>query len=319
MRILWSLHLYFPDHLCGSERYAHEVNKYLLSRGHEVRVVHHDASKYGIRLPYTYEGIEVHANTKHLDQYRWADVILTHLDYTRLTLEVARHAKKPIVFFSHNDIPYESVKSTLARCSVVYNSQWIADKQIYPHRSIVIPPPVAEWNPTEGKRKYIALISLNENKGGKQLYEIARQMPDHHFLGVIGSYDPQFVQYDLPNVRIINKTTDMQSVYDETKILIMPSKYESWGLTASEAMANGIPVICTPTPGLKENCGDAAIYVDRDDIKGWVKAIKKMNYEKQKAKSLERAKEANRLDQLENFLYEAAGKAHYSTYQKEAV
>ena len=26
-------------------------------------------------------------------------------------------------------------------------------------------------------------------------------------------------------------------------------------------MCNGIPVICTPTEGLVENCGDAAIYV----------------------------------------------------------
>jgi hypothetical protein len=43
----------------------------------------------------------------------------------------------------------------------------------------------------------------------------------------------------------------------------MPSHYESWGMVASEAMASGIPVICSDTPGLRENCGDAAIYAER--------------------------------------------------------
>jgi glycosyltransferase involved in cell wall biosynthesis len=43
----------------------------------------------------------------------------------------------------------------------------------------------------------------------------------------------------------------------------MPSTYESWGRTATEAMANGIPVICTETGGLAENCGNAGIYSER--------------------------------------------------------
>jgi glycosyltransferase involved in cell wall biosynthesis len=43
----------------------------------------------------------------------------------------------------------------------------------------------------------------------------------------------------------------------------MPSLYESWGRTATEAMCSGIPVICTETGGLAENCGKAGVYVER--------------------------------------------------------
>ena len=32
----------------------------------------------------------------------------------------------------------------------------------------------------------------------------------------------------------------------------MPSDYESWGRTATEAMCSGIPVICSEANGLKK-------------------------------------------------------------------
>jgi glycosyltransferase involved in cell wall biosynthesis len=77
-------------------------------------------------------------------------------------------------------------------------------------------------------------------------------------------------------------------------------------MTATEAMCYGIPVICTETPGLKENCDKAGIYIkNRDDIKEWVNAICKLdeekNYKAASRKAYIRAKEQTSNDELETF------------------
>ena len=73
----------------------------------------------------------------------------------------------------------------------------------------------------------------------------------------------------------------------------MPSHYESWGRTATEAMSSGIPVICTDLPGLRENCGNAAEYCKQDRIEQWVQAIRNVeeNYEICSNKAYARADE----------------------------
>lgn len=342
MRILWSLHLYPPMHNCGSEYVAHNVNQFLINKGHQVRCVLHYDQNNKIGTPYTYDGVEcVGSKTgQSVDTYRWADVILTHLDMTQFTIMMAKQAKRSLVHFVHNDIPYSSIQSNFGNVSAVYNSKWIADKIGYQIPGYVLHPPcdAKHYNIGEQKGDAITLISLNYMKGGFFLRQLAKAMPDRKFIGVVGSYDNpgkdgpnqkfiiQLLQ-ELPNVEIVENSPDILSVYRRTRVLIMPSYYESWGRTATEAMCSGIPVICTPTPGLKENCGEAGIYVgsqlpyiapgeqqvDLGEVKDWVKAIRKLdNLHEYNKKSLLCSARANELDPvrelegLEVFLYEQA-------------
>lgn len=314
LRILWSIHLYHPQHNCGAESMAHQINKFLLKQGHHVRVILHQSNHFKITQPYMYEGVEVFPATGHADAYRWADVIFTHLDYTQFSIIMADVAKRPLIHFIHNDIEYSSIVNAFKNNHVVYNSNWVGEKLKYKWPSMVLPPPCYydTYNTCEipEENEYITLINLNENKGAKQFYEIAKAMPERKFLGVVGSYDEQMV-LQLPNVTIVPNTPEILEVYKKTKILLMPSKYESWGRTATEAMCSGIPVICTETPGLKENCGEAGVYIkDRKNINEWVKAINKVdkNYKSISAKCRERAKEhdpMNNLHELEKFIYAA--------------
>jgi glycosyltransferase involved in cell wall biosynthesis len=83
----------------------------------------------------------------------------------------------------------------------------------------------------------------------------------------------------------------------------MPSKEESWGRVAIEAMSSGIPVIATPTPGLLESCGSAGIFCKRDDIGSWVREIRRLKtdteyYKSVSEKCFDRAKELDPLSQL---------------------
>lgn len=311
MRFLWSIHLYPPVHNCGSEWMAHHINKFLISRGHEVRVILHSAHQHGVKVPYSLDGVEVLPPTGHCDAYRWADAILTHLDYTQFSIIMAKTVDRPIVHFIHNDIEYSSITGAFENNYVVYNSRWIAEKLRYKWPSMIMNPPCDYdyYNVSERpeENEFITLISLNKNKGGEIFYKLAEKMPGKKFLGVMGSYDEQIVR-ELPNVTIVPNTPDILSVYKKTRILLMPSAYESWGRTATEAMCNGIPVICTPTPGLKENCAEAGIYAPID-VESIVKEIKKLDDKKYylsvSEKCRARAKSLNpyeQLNQLENFL-----------------
>jgi glycosyltransferase involved in cell wall biosynthesis len=37
----------------------------------------------------------------------------------------------------------------------------------------------------------------------------------------------------------------LKAIYQKSFLLIVPSKYETWGLVINEAMASGLPVICS--------------------------------------------------------------------------
>lgn len=268
MRIMWAIHLYPPIHNCGAEYVAHNINKYLLSKGHEVRVLNLQSKENH----YTYEGVEVFGNIKGVDPYRWGDVILTHLDFTRFTINIASVVKKPVIHFVHNSFKYEEIEIAEKKQYVVYNSNWVREELNYSHASTVLYPPCPIDNYLTGKRaadnKYITLSNLNENKGGLILLKLAKEMPDRKFLAVTGSYDDGGLQpaiinelKALPNVKVIDHSPDAKSIYAQTRILLVPSRYESWGRVATEAMINGIPVIACPTKGLQENCKGGAIFV----------------------------------------------------------
>lgn len=328
MRIVASVHLFYPTHCCGSEAMLLHILKYLVSKGHECRVILQQSEMYNIQCPYIYEGIEVFGATGHLDAYRYADILLVHLDYTQYTLLIARTIKKPIVHLVHNDIEYGCIIDGPKGTNIIYNSQWIADTIKYKWPSMVLHPPcdTAYYDVDRTGAEAITLISLNKNKGGDFFYKIAEALPDRKFIGVIGGYDSQYLTNVPDNVVIVKNDPDILSTYRRTRILLMPSAYESWGRTATEAMCSGIPVICTPTPGLKENCGDAAIYVGypltdtdpgepqvhRGSVQSWVKAIESLDdpaeYEKYSVLSRERAQQLNpvaELEALEQFLIRA--------------
>ena len=56
----------------------------------------------------------------------------------------------------------------------------------------------------------------------------------------------------------------------------MPSMHETSGRVGLEAICSGIPVICHPTPGLVETQGDAGIFVDRDNVQGWIAEVRRL-------------------------------------------
>jgi len=56
----------------------------------------------------------------------------------------------------------------------------------------------------------------------------------------------------------------LPEVYRQAKLLLFPSRYESFGMPVLEAMASGTPVVCGDIPAMRELFEDAAVLVDPD-------------------------------------------------------
>ena len=268
-------------------------------------------------VPYEYEGVKVVAKPLYGMPYiADADIVFTQLDFTAATCEMIK--ARPIVWFYHNHSQYGTVQRCKERVVVVYNSEAAAKENQYPNnRSLTLPPPVDIdfYDVPRETDGCITLINLNEAKGGPMFWKLAKELPEYKFLGVRGSYNTQWDNDTLPNVEIMDKQTDMREVYKKTDILIMPSDHESWGMVATEAAASGIPVISTDTPGLRENLGEAGIYIDKRKFYEWVAMIKKLKnkkeYAEQSAKIKKRGLELRpdrKLEIFEEEICKIAGK-----------
>jgi glycosyltransferase involved in cell wall biosynthesis len=65
----------------------------------------------------------------------------------------------------------------------------------------------------------------------------------------------------------------LPDLYRRARMLLLPSLYEGFGLTALEAMACGTPVLTSNVASLPEVVGDAAVFVDPEDPTSMARAI----------------------------------------------
>ena len=343
IRVVWILHDYVPFVNAGSEICAHTINTHLLKKPYLydvwVGVPGYPNKTYeGVRCFNLYDTNTLFEVLKH------SHIVMSHSYYYRQqVMWISKKFGVPFVEWIHTDNYVRAVGTNWydskikGRQWTVFNSESLkASRPDLPRNSIRIvrppvdyrdycldvktpeetqdnkdtPEPPKEQKETFGRKGYITLSNVNENKGGKLLIQLAKAMPECEFLGIKGGYRKQLIDTSLPNLRYIEHTTQIKDVYAQTWVLIMPSKEETWGRTAVEAMSSGIPIIVSPTPGLKECCGDAALYCDRQDLSIWVKTIRKLKddkefYNQRSALALQRARALDpteELNQLEHWI-----------------
>lgn len=61
---------------------------------------------------------------------------------------------------------------------------------------------------------------------------------------------------------------ELAGLYRRAAALVVPSRYEGFGLPVLEAMATGTPVVAAPDPALVEVARDAAVFAEADDLPG---------------------------------------------------
>jgi len=68
-------------------------------------------------------------------------------------------------------------------------------------------------------------------------------------------------------------TDELVEAYRTAAVYVLPSRAEGFGLTVLEAMACGTPVVCTRAGSLPEVAGDAALFVELDDVEALAAGI----------------------------------------------
>ena len=107
----------------------------------------------------------------------------------------------------------------------------------------------------DGQR--LLLVGSTGWKNAEVISEIGRTGARVHFLGSV------------PDAQLAR-------LYRNARCLIYPSLYEGFGLPPLEAMACGCPVVVSRVSSLPEVCGDAAQYVDPNDVESIADGISKV-------------------------------------------
>jgi glycosyltransferase involved in cell wall biosynthesis len=293
IRMLWIIHDYVPFVNAGSEICAHTLNQYFVSKPYKYDVI---VASPGYPQK-VYEGVrcfDLYDTETLFKVIPTVHMFHSHsYVYRKQMLWLSRVTGKPFVEWVHTDNYVRSIGKQWydnrihGRQWTVFNADSLrkARPDLSDDHLRVIKPVVdyREYAIDEEAKKpiYVTLSNVNANKGGYLLIELAKALPELEFQGIIGGYRKQIFDSSVPNLKYIRHTTEIKDVYAQTWVLIMPSKEETWGRTAVEAMSSGIPVVVSPTPGLKECCGDAAIYCDVEDLDAWVSALRRLKTDRE--------------------------------------
>lgn len=196
----------------------------------------------------------------------------------------------------------------------VYNTETSARQWGEPGAIVVHPPisPLPEKTAPTGDA-YTVLSSL-VNKGVEVVLELAKLYPNKRFIIVRSPAEPTHGLSDieeraslLPNVELHPRVhpNDVHKYFEQTRILLVPSKYETYGMSAIEAAGYGIPTVHVDTPHVREGIGDAAVLVSPLSVKETANGIDLIenNYESYSEKARARAEwiQDRQVAELERF------------------
>lgn len=289
------IHAYVPDHNAGAETTIHDLLRHWVEQGNRAVVVLKER-RDSRPNNYVIDGVEVTQAVDKVMALHWlpkADMTISHLECSPRTAFISTKWRVPHAQYIHNS--FDLTKGYLASGVNlgIFNTEWMQKQHSqYKGPGIVVHPPVNPINYKTAHGKKITMVNFHDNKNPEMFWALARRHPELEFLAVKGGYGVQELE-DLPNVEIMENTPDPREYLSKTKIILMPSFYESYGRVPVEAAACGIPAIVSPTPGLQTSLGDSAVFVDPKDVDGWSSALthllKPRVYGGASKKSLERS------------------------------
>ena len=152
----------------------------------------------------------------------------------------------------------------------IYNTQTAATQWGEPDALVIHPPINKISTDTSTNGDAYTLLSSLMNKGVQVVLDLAKLYPDKRFIIVRSPAEPthgiknlEEQAAKLPNVELHPRVSpeDVHKYLKQTRILLVPSMYETYGMSAIEAAGFGIPSIHVDTPHVREGIGDAAVLI----------------------------------------------------------
>ncbi len=137
---------------------------------------------------------------------------------------------------------------------------------------------------------------------GKEDYFYRRTKHEARALGIWD--DVRFTDY-------VNDD-ELAALYQHALVYCFPSYYEGFGLPPLEAMSYGVPVVSSDRSCLPEILGDAAIYVNPDDIEQMAKILYDISHDEAKRDLLRQ----RGLDQVQKYSWERCARETLAIYEK---
>lgn len=232
------------------------------------------------------------------------DIIFTFFINSLIGELFYRYKHIPSVFFIHSNNffrPHELepfLRSYILKQKNFFVSSEFVRKSFFDSWGInplVFPDFIEKEKYVSGTRKheYITMINHNKVKGVDVFFNIASQLKEKKFL-LVGNWtetDDEFLKNlsEHSNIKFIEPTDDMRSIYSVTSILLVPSLCaETFGRVITEAFFNGIPVLAYNSGALSQTMDGAGFcfeirFEDNGsgspdfDTSEWIEIIRKLD------------------------------------------
>ena len=246
--------------------------------------------------------------------------------YRRLMIEIARRADQII---SDSETSRRDVISYLRIMGPAQAKVHAVYCGVAPHFRPVASAPLRNGDPRHEPATVLYVGRADPYKNLVALVQAFAQArkrcPFPMQLALVGARDARYPEAErraqelgiAADLKWIGRLSDQElaETYRQARVLVMPSRYEGFGLPVLEAMASGTPVICGDIGTLREIAGDAATFVDPDDVDGLAQQLVRILTEPASAAGLV----SNGLTRAARFTWDETARQTLAVYEQAAL
>jgi len=212
------------------------------------------------------------------------DIVLTQLEDSHKVINICHSIGVKSICFIHDHDPlnFQVLNISHKTNAIIFNSKnthrhfgqfcKCLNKVIYPGVNF------QNYITNKSHNKYLLFINPINIKGAQIVNFLINKFPQENFMIVKGWKPMEFKLNNRKNIKVVERSLDMKSVYSETKLLLVPSQWEeAFGRIIPEAGINKIPSLSSKIGGVPEAVGRGGMLVDDfANPEAWENSLKEL-------------------------------------------